>query len=226
MAVLRDGTSDLGPVYDRQVDEERPESIFESAVASGVEDADQPLIAAARQGDAAAFAGLVERHQEMAYRVAYLLLRDAHAAEDITQDAFMRAHRALESFRLGERFRPWFLRIVSNLAKNELRARARRARLRDRATRWLPVHHDDVERVVVDRDRWAAVRQLLDDAPDADREVLLLRHVAELSEAEMAEVLDCAPGTVKSRLSRARARLRATIEAQHAWLIPGGERDR
>jgi RNA polymerase sigma-70 factor (ECF subfamily) len=208
-------------VYDRHVNDESPESTLETAV----EDADQPLIAAAQEGDAAAFAALVERHQEMAYRVAYLLLRDAHAAEDITQDAFLRAHRALDSFRLGERFRPWFLRIVSNLAKNELRARSRRARLRDRATRWLPVHHEDIERVVVDRDRWSAVRRLLDEAPEADREVLLLRHVADLSEAEMADVLDCAPGTVKSRLSRARARLRVTIQEHHAWLIPGGERD-
>lgn len=213
-------------MYDRHVNDERPESALDPTAVAVPDDADQPLIAAARQGDPAAFAALVERHQEMGYRVAYLLLHDAQAAEDVTQDAFMRAHRALESFRLGERFRPWFLRIVSNLAKNELRARARRARLRDRATRWLPTHHDDVERVVIDRDRWAAVRQLLDEAPEADREVLLLRHVAELSEAEMAEVLDCAPGTVKSRLSRARARLRTTIEEQYAWLIPGGERDR
>jgi len=190
------------------------------------EDGDQPLILAAREGDAAAFSALVERHQEMAYRVAYLLLRDSHAAEDIAQDAFMRAHRALHTFRVGERFRPWLLRIVSNLAKNELRARARRARLREKVTRWMPVQHEHVERTVIDLDRWATLRRLLDEAPEADREVLLLRHIAELSEAEMAEILDCAPGTVKSRLSRARARLRQVIEAEESWLIPGGDRSR
>jgi len=215
------GTVRRLPVYDAHVGTNHVDTESDGReIEATPEDPDQPLIAAAVQGDPAAFAALVERHQEMAFRVAYLLLRDAHAAEDITQDALLRAHRALDTFRLGERFRPWFLRIVSNLAKNELRARARRARLRERVTRWMPVQHDHVERTVIDHDRWATVRQLLDAAPEADREVLLLRHIAELSEAEMADVMDCAPGTVKSRLSRARARLRAAIEQDHQWLIP------
>ncbi|MCK9486913.1 MAG: RNA polymerase sigma factor [Dehalococcoidia bacterium] len=195
---------------------------------------EQPLIAAAREGDAAAFAALLERHQQMAFRVAYLLLRDTDSAQDITQDAFLRAHRALDTFRDGEPFRPWLLRIVSNLSKNELRARARRARLRERVTRWLPSQHDgerdDPLALVVGADRREAVRRLLDEVSEADREILLMRYVADLSEAEMAALLEVAPGTVKSRLSRARARLRETIEQAHPWLVPaqsgGGGDDR
>lgn len=197
----------------------RPRAVYEAHV---VDDEEQRLIAAAVAGDQVAFAALVGRHQEMAFRVAYLLLRDAHAAEDIAQDGFLRAYRALDTFRLGEPFRPWLLRIVSNLAKNELRARARRARLRDRVLRWSPTHHEHVESTVIAEaereERVALVRQLLDEAPEADREVLVMRHVAGMSEAEMAEVLDVAPGTVKSRLSRARMRLRTVIEAQYPWL--------
>lgn len=206
-------------VYEGRVENvETPPGASAEAMAS--EEAQQIL--AARAGDPVAFASLVRRHQEIAFRVAYLLLHDAHAAEDIAQDAFLRAHRALDTFRVGEPFRPWLLRIVSNLAKNELRARARRARLRDRVMRWSPTHHEHVESTVVGDDervsRAVAVRRLLDDAPEADREVLLMRHVAGLSEAEMAEVLDCAPGTVKSRLSRARARLKLVIEERYPWL--------
>ncbi len=209
MLAERPGTPRSRSVYDARVQESADE---------------QPLIAAARQGDAAAFAALLERHQQMAFRVAYLLVRDTDTAQDVTQDAFLRAHRALHTFREGEPFRPWILRIVSNLAKNELRSRARRARLRERVARWLPSQQagasDDLLAAVLEADRRTAVRRLLDDAPEADREVLLMRYVADLSEAEMADVLDVAPGTVKSRLSRARARLRETIEQAHPWLVP------
>lgn len=212
MLADRIGTTGTSAVYDRRVQDVADE---------------QPLIAAAREGDPHAFAALLERHQQMAFRVAYLLVRDTDSAQDVTQDAFLRAHRALHTFREGEPFRPWLLRIVSNLAKNELRSRARRARLRERVTRWMPTHDDgdsgDLVRVVLEADRRAAVRGLLEEAPEADREVLLLRYVADLSEAEMADVLGVAPGTVKSRLSRARARLRERIEAVHPWLVPVGD---
>lgn len=210
----------------------RPQSVYDRRVQEAADE--QPLIAAAREGDAAAFAALLERHQQMAFRVAYLLLRDSDGAQDVTQDAFLRAHRALGTFRDGEPFRPWLLRIVSNLAKNELRARARRARLRERVARWLPSQQDgerdDPFALVVSADRREAVRRLLEEASEADREILLMRYVADLSEAEMADLLDVAPGTVKSRLSRARARLRETIERAHPWLVPaqmgGGGDDR
>ncbi len=214
-----EGTGRASTVYQARVDEAAEE---------------QPLIAAAREGDPAAFAALLERHQQMAFRVAYLLVRDTDGAQDVTQDAFLRAHRALHTFREGEPFRPWLLRIVSNLAKNELRSRARRARLRDRMARVLPAQHeggsDGLIAILEQADRRSTVRSLLDGAPAADREVLLMRYVADLSEAEMADVLDVAPGTVKSRLSRARARLRETIEQSHPWLVPahlgGGGDDR
>ena len=78
-------------------------------------------IAAAARGDAASFGALVERYQEPAFHAAYLLLRDASAAEDVAQEAFVRAYRQLHTFRRDAPFRPWLLRIVQNLALNELR---------------------------------------------------------------------------------------------------------
>ena len=91
--------------------------------------AEPDAIARARNGDHAAFGSLVEHYQEVAFRAAYLIVRDAPAAEDVAQDAFIRAYRALHTFRSGEPFRPWLLRIVTNTAINEVRARRRRTGL-------------------------------------------------------------------------------------------------
>lgn len=87
---------------------------------------DAAALAGARRGDAEAFGALVERYQQVAFRAAYLSVRDAATAEDVAQQGFVRAYLNLRKFREGDSFRPWLLRIVTNLARNELRARGRR----------------------------------------------------------------------------------------------------
>ena len=87
---------------------------------------DDGAVRAARDGDRDALAALVARYQEVAFRAAFLITRDPAAAEDIAQEAFLRAYGALASFRIGEPFRPWLLRIVTNLALNAVRSRGRR----------------------------------------------------------------------------------------------------
>jgi RNA polymerase sigma-70 factor (ECF subfamily) len=161
-------------------------------------------VTAARDGDTDAFAQLVRAHQEAAFRAAYLIVRDAAAAEDVAQEAFVRAYRALGSFNAGDPFRPWLLRIATNLALNEVRGRRRRE--------GFAVASDEL------RELDLALQQL----PERDRAVLYLRHFFELSEKEMAVALNCAPGTVKSRLNRASARLRDVIEREHPSLVPPG----
>src|SRR5215211_2025445 len=93
---------------------------------------DSEAILRAREGDGSAYAALVTNHQESAFRAAFLVLRDASAAEDIAQEAFVRAYRELRRFRAGESFRPWLLRIVTNLALNQKRAGGRRTALFER----------------------------------------------------------------------------------------------
>jgi len=179
------------------------------------------LIAAVLGGERAAFGELVGRYQQVAFRAAYLITRDAGLAEEAAQDAFVRAHTSLPSFRRDEPFRPWLLRIVTNLALNQVRGRSRRLRLLQRAglaageQRQAPV--DDTF-LAGDRQRqlWAAIRELREE----DRMVLYLRYFLELPEREIAAVLDVAPGTVKSRLNRAGARLRAVIEDRYPALRP------
>jgi RNA polymerase sigma factor (sigma-70 family) len=185
---------------------------------------DAEAIARAREGDSGAFGVLVTRYEEAAFRAAYLVTRNADDAADMAQEAFVRAHAQLRTFRQEEPFRPWLLRIVTNLALNQRRAFGRRIGLLERAGRLLS--RDDVpppETLVAadeeSRTVWEAINRLGDD----DRLILYLRYFLELSEAEMARVIDKAPGTVKSRLSRASGRLRDVIERDYPHLRHAGD---
>ncbi len=188
---------------------------------------DAALIASAKAADTTAFGVLVGRYQEVAFRTAFLILRDAAGAEDVAQEAFVRAYRSIGSFRQTDPFRPWLLRIVTNLALNEVRSRERRTGLLQRfgfaqGERSEP----PAEFIALATERqqmlWSAISEL----PEDDRVVLYLRFFVELPEKEIAVVIGKAPGTVKSRLSRASGRLRSLIEAKYPALRPvaaGGE---
>lgn len=184
---------------------------------------DSALVTASLGGEARAFASLVERYQEVAFRAAYLITRDAGAAEEVAQDGFVRAHRSLATYRREEPFRPWLLRIVTNLALNQVRGAGRRRRLAERfGFQRRPETEPAAEHAALlderQRQLWAAIRTL----PEDDRVVLYLRYFLELPEREIAAVIGKAPGTVKSRLSRAGGRLRGVIERDFPALLPGG----
>jgi RNA polymerase sigma-70 factor (ECF subfamily) len=172
----------------------------------------------ALDGDADSFGLLVERHQEVAFRTAYLVLRDAAAAEDAAQDAFIRAYRKLPTFRRGEPFRPWLLRIVTNVALNAARARRRRLGVTERFGTLLGRNVDAPHVAIEDADATAGVLAAVNELPEDDRIVLYLRYFVELPEREIAAVLGRPAGTVKSRLHRAGGRLRTVIEQRYPWL--------
>jgi len=180
---------------------------------------DSEAILRAREGDGSAYAALVTNHQESAFRAAFLVLRDASAAEDIAQEAFVRAYRELRRFRAGESFRPWLLRIVTNLALNEKRAGGRRTALFERAGR---LQADTTEpapdELVVSDEQAVAVWRAVDRLDDGDRLVLYLRYFLDLNEKEMAVAIGKPAGTVKSRLHRAGRRLREIIERDYPEL--------
>lgn len=175
----------------------------------------------AAKGDAASFGALVEQYQEVAFRAAYLIVRDAAAAEDVAQDAFVRAYRRLHTFRRGEPFRPWLLRIVTNLALNEVRSRTRRTGLLGRigafAERAVEAPHD----AVAASDDASVLLRAIGELPEDDRVVLHLRYYLELPEREIAAAIGKPAGTVKSRLHRASRRLRTVIEAKYPQLREG-----
>jgi RNA polymerase sigma-70 factor (ECF subfamily) len=180
---------------------------------------DGAMVAAALRGDAASFGVLVERYQQPAFRAAYLLLRDAPAAEDVAQEAFVRAYKQLHTFRSDAPFRPWLLRIVQNLALNELRARSRRGGLVERIGRTAARVEEAPAAAVEAAEESATVLRAMEELPADDRVVLHLRYFLELPEREIAAAIGRPAGTVKSRLHRASARLRKIIETKYPALV-------
>jgi RNA polymerase sigma factor (sigma-70 family) len=180
------------------------------------------LVERALGGDAEAYGDLVTTHQAAAFRVAYLFLGSTDDAEDAAQEAFVRAYVRLRSFRRGEAFRPWLLAIVGNESRNRRRTLGRRARVLDRATTLLRGSDTGMaaaaEAVVLAGETRAEVRAALAALREEERAVVVCRYLLDLSEAESAAVLGIPPGTVKSRLSRGLARLRAELERAGAPL--------
>jgi RNA polymerase sigma factor (sigma-70 family) len=171
--------------------------------------ADVGLVERAREGDVDAYSELVDRYRAIAFRTAYLIARNAADAEDAAQEAFVKAYYALDRFRPQAAFRPWLLRIVANEAKNRVRASGRRERLSLRAAAADPGEAaPSPEAAVLEHERRRSLLSALDGLRDADREVLTLRFLLDLSEAETAHALGLRRGTVKSRTSRALGRLR------------------
>jgi RNA polymerase sigma factor (sigma-70 family) len=185
---------------------------------------EEALIASARRGDARAFNQLVLLHQGMAYNVAYRILGDPDAAADATQDAFLSAFKAMRQFRGGS-FKAWVLRIVTNACYDQLRSKRRRPAdsLDD-----MPVEDDRLEFLrdpAEQPDQYVERRQLSQTIqggilrlPPEQRMVLVLSDVQGLNYQEIAEATGLSLGTVKSRLSRGRARLRDYLLQQRELL--------
>lgn len=167
----------------------------------------------AGQGDHAAFSALVEAHRDIAFRVAYLVTGASADAEDVLQEAFVKAFRQIRRFDPNRPFRPWLLRIVGNEARNRRRSQARRfqyetaasARSEAAPSRELP--EEAVLRADIDRHLLSAVNGL----PTRERLIVGLRYFLDLSTQEAAVALSVPEGTVKSRLNRALRRLRDEI---------------
>lgn len=173
---------------------------------------DDSLLARARNDDRLAFGELMRRHQHSALRVAAVISGSTEEAKDIVQDAFVNVHRRLDSYRGTGSVRSWMLRVVANHAKNHVRSRIRRIRREDHHAGLLVRMEDGTEQQAVQRLENVAVAEALGRLQLKDREMLGCRFVAEMSEAETAEVLDVPVGTVKSRTSRALAKLQSELE--------------
>lgn len=169
-------------------------------------------VADARAGDAAAFASLIGPSQRAGLRVATVVLGTHEGADDVVQVAVERAWRSLATFEEWRPFEPWFLRIVANCARNDRRARGRQARLRVKVAAALEPRAGTPDDAAIGEEDRRRVTEAMNRLSPPDRLVIALRHFEGMNEQEMAEALHCRPGTVKSRLSRAMARLRAELE--------------
>ena len=172
-----------------------------------------------RDGDTDAYSVLVRRHAPVAVRTAALLGAGADA-EDVAQEAFVKAYAALGRFRPGAPFRPWLLRIVANETRNLHRAAGRRSAREQRAwaaTEPLLLHgggHEDVTEAVLGDARRESLVAGLAKLSVPHRQVVTCRYLLDLDEAETAAVLGWPRGTVKSRLHRALVALREVLDKE------------
>ena len=175
------------------------------------------LVGRARRGDLEAWETLVRRYQGIAFRTAYVLAGNAADAEEAAQDGFVKAHRALGRFRRGAALKPWLLRIVANEARNRRRSAARRERLALRAAAAEDRPGDAVpspEAALLARESHEQLLAAVERLSEEHRDAVACRYFLELSEDETAAALGIRKGTVKSRLSRALAQLRESMEEE------------
>jgi RNA polymerase sigma-70 factor (ECF subfamily) len=183
---------------------------------------EQVLIRLAQQGDVDAFNALVLRYQDSAYTLAYRIMGEQDSAADAAQEAFIIAYRRLTTYRGGS-FRAWLLRITTNQCYDELRRLKRRPavsvdEMGDEPT--IPDDADTPEEVVQQRELQRAIQSCISALNADQRVVLVLCDIEGLDYSAIAEQVGAQIGTVKSRLSRARAAMRDCLQGVRELLPP------
>jgi RNA polymerase sigma-70 factor (ECF subfamily) len=185
---------------------------------------EKALIAAARRGDTHSFNQLVSHYQDMVYNVAYRILGDAQAAADASQDTFLSAYQAVGKFKGGS-FKAWLLRIATNSCYDQLRVQKRRptSSLEAVYTDSDPSSHfvngrESPEDHALREELGQTIQRGIASLPPEQRVTLVLSDVQGLSYSEIAEATGASVGTVKSRLSRGRSKLRDYLLEQRELL--------
>jgi RNA polymerase sigma-70 factor (ECF subfamily) len=183
-----------------------------------VETDDGALVERVRGGDVAAFEPLVEKYRQRVYRLAYNVLRNQEDAWDVAQESFIKAYKALPSFRGQSAFYTWLFRIVMNVAHDKARQRgaAGRAFGTERVTeeeweRTMPDPGEEPDTAAARAEQRARITRALEALPEHHRAIIMLSDLEGLSYREIADVLNIPMGTVMSRLHNARKRLRTAL---------------
>lgn len=182
------------------------------------------IIKTAQQGSLSAFNRLVMSYQGLAYSVAYRVMGDQERAADATQEAFIKAFKAIEQYRGGS-FKSWLLRIVSNTCYDQIRYEKRRPsqplESEDYESDYSPYMVDETERPeesLMRNELGDMLQYAINQLPKDQRLVLIFSDVEGMNYQEVSDILDVPLGTVKSRLSRARGKLRDILLEQE--LLP------
>ncbi|MEK6220956.1 MAG: sigma-70 family RNA polymerase sigma factor [Chloroflexota bacterium] len=179
------------------------------------------LVQAAKQGDLDAFNQLIESYQTLAFNVAYRMMSDPASAEDVTQDAFIAAHKKLYTFRGGS-FKAWLLRIVTNRSYDELRKQKRRPIVdlepKDKddqeieSPAWMQDPGESPEDSAIRAELGKAIQRCLEGLEPDFRAVIILVDVQGLGYQEASATIKKPLGTIKSRLARARGRMQDCLQ--------------
>jgi RNA polymerase sigma-70 factor (ECF subfamily) len=199
------------PPSDGSIDGHEPRDERERP-ASGVEQSDLELVRRVQRGERGAFDLLVLRYQHRVVKLVARLLRDPTEAEDVAQEAFVKAYRAIGSFRGDSAFYTWLYRIAVNTARNTMASRQRRpldyeAELSESEQSVVESrmrHGDTPEAAALSEEIHQTVNRAVEDLPEDLRTAIILREIEGLSYEEIAAAMDCPVGTVRSRIFRAR----------------------
>ena len=176
---------------------------------------EQSAIQRLKQGDISGLEYLVNRYQTKAVHTAYLITRDPGLAQEIVQEAFLRAYRAIRSFRIGRPFEPWFLRSVVNASIKAVKKSGRQVPIGEesepQAFAELYAQMESVEAQVESAELEGRVWEAMDRLPARQRAAIVERYFLDMGEKDMAAELNAAPGTVKWLLNAARKRLRILL---------------
>ena len=200
---------------------------------------DHSLVQRARSGDERAFRTLVERYQKKVYAVALGMVKDREEAMDVVQEAFVKVHRSLDTFKADATFYTWLYRITVNVCIDVIR---RRGAMRAEAVEFDErVGHDlaeanlgavssqlgsNPEKSVLRRELGEKIQEALEQIPEKHRAILLLRELDGLSYEELAQALEIPKGTVMSRLFHARAKVQKLLSESLGTPLPAdGEED-
>ncbi|MDR1061705.1 MAG: sigma-70 family RNA polymerase sigma factor [Clostridiales bacterium] len=184
-------------------------------------DVDALAVRQALCGDLGAFEALVLKYEKMVFSISYRMLLDRDEAQDAAQETFLKAFRALPSFKGGSKFATWLYRIAANACLDLLRKRKSYSELsldaqaedEDGARGGFDVADGaaDIEAAIESREFKALVREAVDGLPDAHRAIIVMRDFQDMEYADIADALGCPEGTVKSRINRARGRLKRIL---------------
>lgn len=187
-------------------------------------DEDKALIRAVQSGDQDAFDKLVLRYQDRLFNLIYRFLGDYQEANDCAQETFIKVFKSLKNFRFESSFSTWLYRIAVNTCKNRLKSSAYRWRKKT-VSLGIPdgSSHDNPVAEIVNgspspvvqlekKERMMRIQNAINSLPEEQNRVIVLRDIEGLSYQEIAEITELNPGTVKSRLARARLALRSTLK--------------
>lgn len=180
-------------------------------------DGDRELIAQSRAGDLDAFGQVYAQHGDAIFRHAFYLLGHREDADDVKQETFLRAYRALDTFRQDSALRTWLLRICSNLCYDRLKQRQKRPEISfdaQQAQHYLPDQTEgDPHSTLESADTLELLLRVLQAMPPPQRNVIVLHILEDMDYKQIAQVLGCAPGTAKMRVLRATCQYKARVTA-------------
>ena len=175
---------------------------------------ERQLIQRAQGGDHGAYRVLVERHMRQAYRLAFSFVNEHHRAEDVAQEAFVRAYNGLPAFRGDAGFGTWLYRIVTNLSLNHLK-QMKAAAEREVVMDVIPDSPGAEEIPGARQELREQLEKALHQLPTMQRAVVILRHLDGLSTKQVSEILNCSEGTVKTHLFRGLKKLKSSLAVVH-----------